>query len=162
MEGRGTVTCAISLSRVERLSKPDAYRDGVWWMEGGRWIVQGQANRMSSQITQACNEEAEAYLVAVVEFRQSMAKDLKRKSQSSAPRAVISHPIDLSPTSPAATEPDEAPLAAAPLAAQPALASATDAGASGSVSGPSLGMEAGILQASVAASASGPSLFSLR
>jgi hypothetical protein len=105
---------------------------------------------MSSQITQACNEEAEAYLAAVIEFRQSIAKDLhKSKSQSSAQRAVISHPIDLSPTSPADTEPDEAPSAAVPLAAQPALAPATNAGASDRVCR---------LQASAAASANGPSL----
>ena len=114
---------------------------------------------MSSQIIQACNEEAEACLAAVIEFRQSIAKDLhKSKSQSSAQRAVISHPIDLSPTSPADTEPDEAPSAAVPLAAQPALASATNAGASDRVCRPSLGVEAGILQASAAASANGPSL----
>ena len=105
---------------------------------------------MSSQITQACNEEAEAYLAAVIEFRQSIAKDLhKSKSQSSAQRAVISHPIDLSPTSPADTEPDEAPSAAVPLAAQPALAPATNAGASDRVCR---------LQASAAASTNGPSL----
>ena len=106
---------------------------------------------MPSQITQACNEEAKAYLAAVVEFRQSMAKDLKRKSQSLAQRAVISHPIDLSPTSPVGTdtEPDEAPSAAVPWAAQQALAPATNAGASDRVCR---------LQASSAASTNGPSL----